>query len=377
MPAARDHCTGDPHDLKAGVAAYRSASDIRKRAPVEILHAAAEWSEWALERRAWEEAAESGLLGLAASNRAAVHELGPGPAARFDVTPQLDQLVVAGLLGGASGTKDRRPALDALMKDAKRRRFDVLVVWRLDRLGRNLKHLVTLLEDVQAVGIAFVSLGEGIDCTTAAGRLQLHVLAALAEFERARIAERVRAGLARVRASGKRLGRPATDVAIDRPSADGSLVRPRRGRRPRRVALRRASGQAVPKTCRIDVLISSGIRRFRAEAPASRNHVFVRQAARAEPRQFRSSPSLLASGEPVGSAERQTTTNRSPAASPYGSEKCGALGISGAHDAERHIPRFRSGNNRGCVVGYVRRRCLPIAGKAGCERTVDGRPGGQ
>ena len=115
---------------------------------------------------------------------------------------------------GVSGTKDRRPALDALMKDAKRRRFDVLVVWRLDRLGRNLKHLVTLLEDVQAVGIAFVSLGEGIDCTTAAGRLQLHVLAALAEFERARIAERVRAGLARVRASGKRLGRPAASVAM-------------------------------------------------------------------------------------------------------------------------------------------------------------------
>ena len=114
---------------------------------------------------------------------------------------------------GVSGVKDRRPALDALLKDAKRRRFDVLVVWRLDRLGRNLKHLVTLLEDVQAVGIAFVSLGEGIDCTTAAGRLQLHVLAALAEFERARIAERVRAGLARVRASGKRLGRPATEVA--------------------------------------------------------------------------------------------------------------------------------------------------------------------
>ena len=113
-----------------------------------------------------------------------------------------------------SGTKDRRPALDRLVADARRRRFDVLVVWRLDRLGRDLKHLVTLLEDVQAVGIAFVSLGEGIDCTTAAGRLQLHVLAALAEFERARIAERVRAGLARVRASGKRLGRPAANLAL-------------------------------------------------------------------------------------------------------------------------------------------------------------------
>jgi len=115
---------------------------------------------------------------------------------------------------GVSGAKDRRPSLDRLVADARRRRFDVLVVWRLDRLGRNLKHLVTLLEDVQAVGIAFVSLGEGIDCTTAAGRLQLHVLAALAEFERARIAERVRAGLARVRASGKRLGRPAAGLAL-------------------------------------------------------------------------------------------------------------------------------------------------------------------
>jgi DNA invertase Pin-like site-specific DNA recombinase len=101
-----------------------------------------------------------------------------------------------------------------MVTDAKRRRFDVLVVWRLDRLGRNLKHLVMLLEDLQSVGIAFVSLGEGIDCTTAAGRLQLHVLAALAEFERARIAERVRAGLARVRASGKRLGRPAADLPL-------------------------------------------------------------------------------------------------------------------------------------------------------------------
>src|SRR5437773_3933748 len=105
---------------------------------------------------------------------------------------------------GVSGAKDRRPALDELLRDARRRRFDVLVCWRLDRLGRNLKHLVTLLEELQVLGIAFVSLGEGIDCTTPAGRLQLHVLAALAEFERSRIAERVRAGLARVRASGSR-----------------------------------------------------------------------------------------------------------------------------------------------------------------------------
>ncbi len=114
---------------------------------------------------------------------------------------------------GVSGSKDRRPALDQMLTDAKRRRFDVLVVWRLDRLGRNLKHLVTLLEEVQVLGIAFVALNEGIDATTPAGRLQMHILAAIAEFERARIAERVKAGLARVRASGRRLGRPVVVVA--------------------------------------------------------------------------------------------------------------------------------------------------------------------
>jgi DNA invertase Pin-like site-specific DNA recombinase len=108
---------------------------------------------------------------------------------------------------GVSGAKDRRPALDDLVRDAKRRRFDVLVCWRLDRLGRNLKHLITLLDEVQAWGVAFVSLAEGIDATTPAGRLQLHILGAIAEFERARIRERVMAGLARARAQGKRLGR--------------------------------------------------------------------------------------------------------------------------------------------------------------------------
>jgi DNA invertase Pin-like site-specific DNA recombinase len=117
---------------------------------------------------------------------------------------------------GVSGAKDKRPALDALLKDAKRRRFDVLVCWRLDRLGRNLRHLVTMLEDLQHVGVAFVSLGEGIDCTTPAGKLQLHILAALAEFERERIRERVMAGLQRAKAQGKRLGRPTRELPLER-----------------------------------------------------------------------------------------------------------------------------------------------------------------
>ena len=99
-----------------------------------------------------------------------------------------------------SGAKDRRPTLDNLIRDAKRRRFDVVVCWRLDRLGRNLKRLITLLEEFHALGVAFVSLAEGIDATTPAGKLQMHILGAIAEFERGRIQERVRAGLARASA---------------------------------------------------------------------------------------------------------------------------------------------------------------------------------
>jgi DNA invertase Pin-like site-specific DNA recombinase len=115
---------------------------------------------------------------------------------------------------GHSGAKERRPALDQLLADAKRRKkFDVVVCWRLDRMGRNLKHLITLLEELQSLGVAFVSLAEGIDATTPAGKLQMHILGAIAEFERARIVERVRAGLQRRRAEGKPLGRPRQTIA--------------------------------------------------------------------------------------------------------------------------------------------------------------------
>ena len=124
---------------------------------------------------------------------------------------------------GVSGAKDRRPALDRLIRDAKLRKFDILVCWRLDRLGRSLKHLVTLLDELQVLGVAFVSLQEGIDATTPAGKLQMHILAATAEFEKARIAERVRAGLARARTNGKRLGRPYVQVSRDRLAAVGGL----------------------------------------------------------------------------------------------------------------------------------------------------------
>ena len=109
---------------------------------------------------------------------------------------------------GVSGAKDRRPALDQLVADVRRHKVQGVVVWRLDRLGRNLRHLVNLLDDWNARGVTFVTLGEGIDTSTPAGRLVAGVLGSIAEFERARIQERIVAGLARARAQGTRIGRP-------------------------------------------------------------------------------------------------------------------------------------------------------------------------
>jgi len=128
--------------------------------------------------------------------------------------------------------------------DAKRRRFDVLVCWRLDRLGGNLRHLILLLDEVQAAGVEFITLGEGIDTTSPTGRLVLHVLGAISEFERCYIAERVKAGLLRARAQGN-----ARATALRHP---GREVRSRRepliaarGRGARRQPLGRAPLAAV------------------------------------------------------------------------------------------------------------------------------------
>src|SRR5687768_9026876 len=77
---------------------------------------------------------------------------------------------------GISGTKERRPALDRLMTDARQRRIDAIVVWRLDRFGRNLRHLVNSIEELAATGVAFVSMGESIDTSSPTGRLMLGIL---------------------------------------------------------------------------------------------------------------------------------------------------------------------------------------------------------
>ena len=107
-----------------------------------------------------------------------------------------------------SGTRERRPGLDALMADARRRKFDLIAVAALDRLGRNLRHLVTLLDELQHLGVGLVSLREALDLTSPIGRAMFALVGVLAEVERAWIVERTHAGLRRARAQGKRLGRP-------------------------------------------------------------------------------------------------------------------------------------------------------------------------
>ena len=113
---------------------------------------------------------------------------------------------------GISGTKDRRPALDRLMADAHKRKFDVVVCWRFDRFARSVSHLLRALETFNALGVAFVSLSENVDTTTPTGKMIFTVLGAVAELERSLIVERVRAGLRNARAKGKTLGRPRVNV---------------------------------------------------------------------------------------------------------------------------------------------------------------------
>ena len=109
---------------------------------------------------------------------------------------------------GVSGTKARRPALDKMMEDARRHRFDVVMVWSCDRLARSTKHLLQVLDELNGFGIQFLSQREAIDTDGALGRAIIVIVSAIAELERSLIVERVKAGLRNARAKGKRLGRP-------------------------------------------------------------------------------------------------------------------------------------------------------------------------
>lgn len=117
---------------------------------------------------------------------------------------------------GVSGSKESRPALNRLMAEACRRRFDAVLVWKIDRFGRSLKHLVNSLAELAALGVAFVSLRDNLDLSTPSGRLMFQIIGAMAEFERALIQERVRAGIRNARSKGKRIGRPRVFVDVTR-----------------------------------------------------------------------------------------------------------------------------------------------------------------
>ncbi len=113
---------------------------------------------------------------------------------------------------GISGARERRPELDKLWADCRRRKVDAVVVYRYDRFARSLRQLVNALEEFRALGIDFVSLHEGVDTSTPNGRLVFGIFASIAEFERELIRSRVRSGLAAAKAKGKCLGRPRTTV---------------------------------------------------------------------------------------------------------------------------------------------------------------------
>jgi DNA invertase Pin-like site-specific DNA recombinase len=108
---------------------------------------------------------------------------------------------------GVSGAKESRPALNRLMLDAKRRKFDVVLVWKLDRFGRSLRHLVNSLAEFEALGIAFVSMTDSLDMTTPQGRLMFGIISSMTEFERSLIRERVKAGMRNAKAKGHLPGR--------------------------------------------------------------------------------------------------------------------------------------------------------------------------
>ncbi len=110
-------------------------------------------------------------------------------------------------ISGANG-REKRPAFDKLLKDASRREFDLVAAWSVDRLGRSLQHLVAFLGELHALKIDLYLHQQGIDTTTPAGEAMFQMMGVFAQFERSMIQERVKSGLSRARASGKRLGRP-------------------------------------------------------------------------------------------------------------------------------------------------------------------------
>jgi DNA invertase Pin-like site-specific DNA recombinase len=117
-------------------------------------------------------------------------------------------------ISGAKG-RDKRPGFDAMMKDATRRRFDVLLFWSIDRLGRSTAMVATALAELEAAGVSIYADKEAMDATTPHGRAMLQMAAVFAELERGMIRERVMAGLDRAKAQGVKLGRPKVPAKVE------------------------------------------------------------------------------------------------------------------------------------------------------------------
>jgi len=124
-----------------------------------------------------------------------------------------------------SGVRDSRPALNELMIDARNRKFDAVLIWKLDRLGRSLQHLIQIIEEFQKLNIDLICKDQPIDTTSASGKLIFHIFGAIAEFERELIRERIKLGLERARRQGKKLGRPRGSKDRQRRRRSGYYLR--------------------------------------------------------------------------------------------------------------------------------------------------------
>jgi DNA invertase Pin-like site-specific DNA recombinase len=139
-------------------------------------------------------------------------------------------------ISGAKG-RDKRPQFDRLIRDANQRKFDMVMAWSVDRLGRSLQDLVGFLSELHALRIDLFLHQQGLDTTTPAGKAMFQMMGVFAEFERSMIQERVRAGLKRARAEGKALGRPRLDPELEA-QIIGALKAPGRTEGVRKIAAR-------------------------------------------------------------------------------------------------------------------------------------------
>jgi DNA invertase Pin-like site-specific DNA recombinase len=144
--------------------------------------------------------------------RVSTHEKGQDPETQLrqlrEYAGRRGFVVVGEYVDVGSGRSEERPEYKRLLTDARRRRLDVVLVWRYDRFARSTQALITALKEFQALGVDFISYQEAVDTTTPQGEMVYGFLASIAQFESALISERVKAGMARAKAEGKRVSRP-------------------------------------------------------------------------------------------------------------------------------------------------------------------------